>query len=564
MSITDKVFSFDESSKEEVLQDFNINKADYCINSFLTQHPSATEQDLADFLENARNSYVRARKNGMSDELWLEHLHKYIKTYKFVAPLQRELDKLIHNKNLTDIELEKAELAKQRAEFEKERIEFLNEQSEFIQKGRSKHFEHIVTLSEHEATKKDLELKYYKEIEEIKNKHQEEFIKNQEETKKIFDEEVNNLKDFYDRKIEKISDYYNKLKEKVVQLKEENAKLVGEIYERDVTTENQIALRTRDYYEEIEKIKKVLRNYEILSFELKSKVKEKDYLLNQLRAKIKHKDEEFKKFIQDQPEIVNQLINDGIKQGVKVKFSQLESKLKEQVEKYEDTVGKTYEKHKNEVDKILIANEAKIEVMKNALLQAEETAKLTTNEIERIKSEYDLIVYTNRELNEAIKLEQEKNKELLAKVEALTAENNDLDKLNNLLVKKYNDNDHLLSVSKSISEQLDKINASQRSLQKVLSTSNDDITNKKILDLDKEINAVNETYKQSKNIKNEPIELPKKAPTSGKIIEYIEDDEELDSQWAKQFSEVTKKIKEKKNNKKKRQLLDKKISDFKE
>lgn len=73
--------------------------------------------------------------------------------------------------------------------------------------------------------------------------------------------------------------------------------------------------------------------------------------------------------------------------------------------------------------------------MKNALIQAEETAKLTTNELERIKSEYDLVIYTNRELNEAIKVEQERAKELAAKVEMLTAENNDLDKLNNLLVK---------------------------------------------------------------------------------------------------------------------------------
>lgn len=563
MSNTDKVFSFDESSKEQILQDFDNYKAEYCISTFLAQHPQASEYDLRDFLESAKRSYLRAKRNHMSDELWLEHLHKFIKSYKLVAPLQRELDKLILNKDFTNLELEKAELAKQKAELEKERIAFLNEQNEFIQNGKSKHFDHIVTASEYEATKKELELKYYKEIEAIKNKHQEELVKNQEETKKIFDEEINNIKDFYDRKLEKVSSYYNKLKEKLAELKEDNNKLISEIYERDLVSENQLALRTKDYYEEIEKVRKILRNYEVLSFELKTKIKEKDYLLNQLKNKLKHKDDEFKKFIKDQPEIVNQLINDGIKQGVKVKFNQLETKLKEQVKQYEDTVGRTYEKHKNEVDKILIANETKVEVMKNALIQAEETAKLTTNELERIKSEYDLVIYTNRELNEAIKVEQERAKELAAKVEMLTAENNDLDKLNNLLVKKYNDNDHLLSVSKSISEQLDKINASQLSLQKVLQTSDDDKTNQKIIDLNKAIDQVNATYKRSKALKNEPIELPKTTPTKGKIIEYIDEDEGLDSQWARQFSEATKRIKEKKLNKKKKALLDKEISEFK-
>ncbi|WP_255565813.1 hypothetical protein [Mycoplasma sp. E35C] len=566
MSSSDKVFSLDENFKEQILEDFDANKAEYCINAFLTQHPNAKEYDVSDFLESAKKSYLRAKKNNMPDHLWVEHLHKYIKTYKFVAPLQRELDKLILNKNFTDLELEKAELAKQKAELEKERIAFLNEQNELIQNGKSKHFDHIVTVSEHEATKKDLELKFYKEVEEIKNKHQEDFVRSQEETKKIFEEEITKMKDFYDRKIEKISDYYNKLKEKVTQLKEENSNLMHEIYERDVNTENQIALRTQDYYAEIDKIKKVLRNYEILSFELKTKVKEKDLLVNQLKTKIKHKDDEFKKFIKDQPDIVNQLINDGIKEGVKIKFAQLEQKLKQEVKEYEETVERTYEKHKNEVDKILIANEAKIEVMKNALLQAEETAKLTTNEMKRIKSEYDLIVYTNRELNEAIKVEQEKNKELAAQVELLTAENTDLDKLNNLLVKKYNDNDHLLSVSKSISDQLDKINASQLSLQKVLKISDDDRTNKKIMDLDKAINQVNETFQKSKEINNQPLELTKKTPSNGKIIEYLDDDEGLDSAWAKQFSEAKKRIKEKKDHKKQKKtqkLLDKKNPEFK-
>lgn len=85
-------------------------------------------------------------------------------------------------------------------------------------------------------------------------------------------------------------------------------------------------------------------------------------------------------------------------------------------------------------------------------------------------------------------------------------------------------------MSKSISEQLDKINASQISLQKVLQTSDDDKTNQKIIDLNKAIDQVNATYKRSKALKNEPIELPKTTPTKGKIIEYIDEDEGLDSQ----------------------------------
>lgn len=34
MSNTDKVFSFDESSKEQILQDFDNYKAEYCTSTF--------------------------------------------------------------------------------------------------------------------------------------------------------------------------------------------------------------------------------------------------------------------------------------------------------------------------------------------------------------------------------------------------------------------------------------------------------------------------------------------------------------------------------------------------
>lgn len=69
MSNTDKVFSFDESSKEQILQDFDNYKAEYCTSTFLAQHPQASEYDLRDFLESAKRSYLRAKRNHMSDEL---------------------------------------------------------------------------------------------------------------------------------------------------------------------------------------------------------------------------------------------------------------------------------------------------------------------------------------------------------------------------------------------------------------------------------------------------------------------------------------------------------------
>ena len=100
--------------------EFERSKRNYCVAAFLSQHPEAKDYEIADFISRARRSYIRAKLKNMNDAEWDERLHKHIVTFKFIAPLQRELEKLSINQEMVSLEIERARVAKEKAKWEKE------------------------------------------------------------------------------------------------------------------------------------------------------------------------------------------------------------------------------------------------------------------------------------------------------------------------------------------------------------------------------------------------------------------------------------------------------------
>ena len=131
----------------EAANAFDNEKRDACVALFMEHYPAAKDYEVADFINRARRSFVRAARQGLSDAAWEERLRRHVSTFRFIGPLQRELEKLTYNQKLVELEIERAKVAKARAQLEKDKITFLNEQAEFVRTGKSPYYGHLTTIA---------------------------------------------------------------------------------------------------------------------------------------------------------------------------------------------------------------------------------------------------------------------------------------------------------------------------------------------------------------------------------------------------------------------------------
>lgn len=442
--------------------DFEHNKREHCVALFTAHYPDAKDYDIAEFVSRARRSYVRSKHKNISDAEWEERLKKHILSFKFVAPLQRQLEKLVINQELVSLEIEKAKLAKEKAKLEKERIDFLNEQANVVKNSKSSYYRHLATISELENSKRDLEANYKKELEELKQK------KN-EDLHWAVGSEVSKVKDYYDQRILKFSQFYELFKQKYQRLQEVNQQI-----------QNQFETKNNE-----------IHALEIQIVKLQGEIQNRDNQIDNLTNEIENKTIEIGEIKESQPEIIEKQVAKEVEERIRAQTNKLNSIL---IEK-EKMLLTELEKRRNEIEQALTLKQSEFEQLNSTLSEAEQVAKLASDELKRVKRDYDVVVYTNRELNQTVKVLQEKNENLTKEIEKTSSENEELDKLNSLLVKKYHDSEYIEEVNRKISNDLKKISKSQDHLNKLIN-SNRKISEKRLTNafenIKKDIDNVNE------------------------------------------------------------------------
>lgn len=443
--------------------DFERNKREHCVALFMAHYPEAKDYDVAEFISRARRSYIRSKHKNISDAEWEERLKKHILSFKFVAPLQRQLEKLVINQELVSLEIEKAKLAKEKAKLEKERIDFLNEQANVVKNSKSSYYRHLATISELENSKRDLEANYRKELEELKEK------KN-EDLHRAVGSEVSKVKDYYDQRILKFSQFYELFKQKYQRLQEVNQQIQAQFDNKN----NEI------------------HALEIQIVKLQGEIQNRDNQIDNLTNEVQNKTIEIGEIKEAQPEIIEKQVNKEVEERVRAQTNKLNSIL---IEK-EKMLLNELEKRRNEIEQALTLKQSEFEQLNSTLSEAEQVAKLASDELKRVKRDYDIVVYTNRELNQTVKVLQEKNENLTKEIEKTTSENEELDKLNSLLVKKYHDSEYIEEVNRKISNDLKKISKSQDHLNHLIN-SNRKISEKRLTNafnnIKKDIDSVNES-----------------------------------------------------------------------
>lgn len=416
-------------------QEFDIVKKDGCVELFLSRYPDAKDYEIADFVNRARRSYVRAKRKELSDEAWNERLRKHIAAFKFVAPLQRELEKLIINQKMVSMEIERAKLAKEKAKLEKEKIDFLNEQLKLAKTGKSSYYRHLTTISQLEMAKRQLEDNYKHEIEKIKD-DQLKGIKNAVGT------EVRRVKTHYDQRFLKLSQFYEIFKQKYQSLRDINAK-----------TQFDLNVKQQEIY-----------NLKLQLNHLVDELRMRDERIEVALKEVDQKSKELEKVQENQPKIIEENVEREVQERMRSQINKLNSVLLDK----EKTLLQEIHNRRSEIEGILAQKEKEYNDMVNNVSEMERLIRLGNDEINRIKKDYNVVVYTNRELNEAVKDLTERNEQLNKEKTFIESEKADLNKLNNLLVKKYHDSEYLQKLSEQINLDIRKIAEQQQDLGDLL------------------------------------------------------------------------------------------------
>lgn len=510
--------------------EFERSKRNYCVAAFLSQHPEAKDYEIADFISRARRSYIRAKLKNMNDAEWDERLHKHIVTFKFIAPLQRELEKLSINQEMVSLEIERARVAKEKAKLEKEKIDFLNEQANLVKNGKSSYYRHLTTISELENTKRELEENYRKEIAEIQ-------VKRDEELKRTVASEIEKVKQHYDQRINKLSQFYELFKQKYQKLQQFNAEIQKQYDQKNQEIHN-LELRIVKLDSEIQ-----AREQEIIN---------RDEEIRHLTTEIESKTKEIADMSEIRPDELKKRVNSEVEEQMRAQTNKLNSILLEK----EKHLLVQLEKRRKEIEIALVQQQVEHEKISKDLSEAEQVAKLASEELKRVKRDYDVVVYTNRELNQAVKTLSEKNANLTKEIERVSSENAELDKLNNLLVKKYHDSEYIEAITSRLNQDLKRIAKNQEALNKLIN-SKKKVSDQQIMtqfeNIKHDIQTVNANMGNISTVDQQPQRsgnvLHYQSQPPAKVLNYEHD---YDDVW---FTHDEPKVKAKKTNPKNKNLI---------
>lgn len=349
--------------------------------------------------------------------------------------MQRELEKLTYNQKLVELEIERAKVAKARAQLEKDKITFLNEQAEFVRTGKSPYYGHLTTIARLEEAKHNVEVQYRHELEELKTKQD-------EALKTAVGSEIARVKEHYDERFYKLSRFYELFKEKYKKLKDVNGKMLFDLN-----------AKMQETY-----------GLQLQINQLNSIIQEREGLLQKANAEIAAKAKVIDDFREQQPEVIEDVIS-----------TEVTARMREQTEKLnaallikEKTLLEEVEKRRAEVDKTLAVKAAEVERLVIAVSELEKALQAGTEELSRVRDDYDFAARSNRELTEAIKVLRADNERLVKDLEEALAEKADAQKLNGLLVRKYRDGEERAQIEKTIDADAQKIIRGQEVLSRLL------------------------------------------------------------------------------------------------
>ncbi|WP_033159657.1 coiled-coil domain-containing protein [Mycoplasmoides alvi] len=470
---------------------FDTEKLDVAINMFLEKHPECKDHEIIDFIGRARRSYVRAKRKNLTDEQWLQKLEKHISTFKLVVPLQHELEKLMLNQKMVQMQIEQTKIIKEKAKLEKDKIDFLIEQNNLSKNGKSSIYPNLTTVDKLETIKKDIEKHYYDELNKIK-------LEQSGNMQNVINSEVSRLHSEFDSRYKQWSQFYEMFKQKYINLQNFSIQMREELNTKNNESYD-LKLRINQL---INGLKHQESQIDFLKSEIEKRNKAIDYFrANQpsiIRENVEHQlDERLK----EQNNAVNLILLEKEK-NLLANFEDRRNKIESEYESRRNRIESDFETRRNqielefetrrnqieldfknkqdEMEKLFAEKQKEHDLIKENAKELEKLWSIDNVKLKEFENKNDELTIRNKSLTKSVEALKNQNNDLMQMITKLRSENLDLSKLNNLLVKKYNDSQFFESTNEKLTVDMSKLIENQKKLLNLLNNNKPITSNEQV------------------------------------------------------------------------------------